>query len=223
MKRLPAFLAFFLPATIGFVLVGTPAQADSAKTPDTSLERSNYSVWAEAYDFHAAFSTGVWVPTGENAVLGAHPQFGAYLGTKRGNFEAGLAVLLRLANAPRTYRIEYEGNTYDTKRFLGLYVGVDVGYEILYWRKNGFLLLAGAGYDWFLSEYFEEDEQYKSVGSFLLNGGVGYRRYFAESSGGASYIEVHARYNLLEYKNEGGTDLSGDTVAVCLSFGRILY
>jgi hypothetical protein len=201
----------------------TPASADCFKTPDISLEKSDYSISAEAFDFQAALLTGVWIPTGNNDVLGVHPQFGGYVGAKRGCFEVGISGLLSFVNAPQRYSVEYEGVVYDTKHYFGLCLGVDLGYEILYFRKNGFLLSAGLGYDWFLAEYFESDEQYKYIGSFFLNSGAGYRRYIFESRYGAVYLEVQVKYKLLDYKNEGGTDLSGDAVTIGLNVGKIIY
>ncbi len=187
------------------------------------LQATYYSSFSEAWEFNASISTGFWVPTGKNDILGAHPQLGFFMGGKRCRFEIGFSLLFRLLPAAHEYTVKYEGVLYDTTGYFGWYLGMDLGYEIFYRKGNGIFLLAGTGWDAFASEYISEDERRVWINSFNLNSGVGYRYYYKEMETMSSYIEVDFKYNFVDYKNPGGTDLSGNAVSVCFIWGSIFF
>lgn len=182
----------------------------------------SYSSFSERSDFNIGIITGIWIPTGKIEILGAHPQFGFFMGGKRCRFEYSLSVLGRFLAAADEYTVKYEGVLYDTTGYFGWYLGMDFGYEIFYRKRNGFLLLAGVGWDAFRSEYIEEEEIPVIRNSFNFNSGVGYRFYYREMES-MSYIEVDFKYNFIDYNNPGGTDLAGNAVSVLFIWGNILY
>lgn len=220
MNKLLSKLLYIIMGFI-FVLYANDMLADTDYLLDSQY--THYSSSEEAWDYNVGIITGLWVPTGKNEILGVHPQIGFFAGGKRCRFEICLSLAFRLLGSAHEYTIKYEGVLYDTSRYLGWYLGMDLGYEIFYRKRSGILLLAGTGWDAFASEYFSEDEKSVWINSFNLNSGVGYRYYYKEMEIMSSYIEVDFKYNFVDYKNPGGTDLSGNTISVCFIWGNIFY
>jgi hypothetical protein len=196
-----------------FILNHSVSQGAQAYKP-------GYSKISEVWDVNVGLSMGLWVPTGKNSTLGAHPQFGFYMGAKACRFEPCVSFALRFASSANDYTVRYKGTQYSTGEYLGWYAGVDFGYEIFYTRKQGFLLLGGAGWDAFQAKTFSDDE-YVWINSINLNTGLGYRLYYKETAE-SSYVEIDVKYNIIDYKNPGGTDLSGDAVTFYIAWGTIL-
>ena len=186
------------------------------------VQYSGYSSFSERSDLNVGIITGIWIPTGKIETLGAHPQFGFFMGGKRCRFEYSLSVLGRFLPTANEFTVKHEGVLYDTTKYFGWYLGVDIGYEIFYRKGNGILLLAGMGWDAFRSEFIEEEETPVIRNSFNFNSGVGYRYYYREKES-MSYIEVDFKYNFLDFKNPGGTDLSGNAVSIFFIWGNIFY
>lgn len=55
----------------------------------------------------------------------------------------------------------------------------------------------------------------KSLNSLNLNLGIGFRNYFQNRT----YWGFEARYNFVNFKNTGGTDLTGNTISIRLNLG----
>jgi hypothetical protein len=55
----------------------------------------------------------------------------------------------------------------------------------------------------------------KSLNSLNLNLGIGFRHYFQNRT----YWGIEARYNFVNFKNTGGTDLTGNTISIRLNIG----
>jgi hypothetical protein len=181
-----------------------------------------YSSFSERSDFNVGIITGIWIPTGKIEILGNHPQFGFFMGGKRCRFEYSFSGVGRFLQAANEYTVKHEGILYDTTGYFGWYLGIDFGYEIFYRKSNGILLLAGMGWDAFRSEYIEEEETAVIRNSFNFNSGVGYRYYYRELES-MSYIEFDFKYNFIDYKNRGGTDLAGNAVSILFIWGNIFY
>ena len=175
---------------------------------------------AEAWDMNYAFITGLWIPTGAANTLGSKIQLGLYLGGKRCKFEIYGTAILRLLPSANEYTYELDGVQYETDNYLGWYLGLDVGYEIIYYRRNGILILSGIGWDGFSTQEQGEDGVAYSVSSFNYNIGIGYRYYQRKNNYG--YFEFDFKYNLINYKNPGGTDLSGNAMSILFLYGVLL-
>jgi hypothetical protein len=170
---------------------------------------------------NAAFLFGLWIPTDEAGTLGSKIQAGFNVGAKRCNFEANLAAIVRMLQSEVSYTYEKDGVLYETNKYLGWYFGLDIGYEIFYFRGNGILLLSGIGWDGFSTNPWPaEDEDPNSISSFNFNAGVGYRRYIRGNY--YNYVELDFKYNLIDYKNSGGTDLTGNAFSILFLYGVLL-
>ena len=163
--------------------------------------------------------TGVWKPFDNAAILGVHPTVGFYLGYQKGKALFDLTMLLRFINSPSTYTVLYEDSLISTKHFLGGYIGADVGYELLRTPSTRIYLLGGIGYDGFdtlESDPDVDDEPSKSIGSLNLNTGIGSKWFINESMG---YLGLEVRYNFVNYRNSGGTDFTGNALAIRFLIG----
>lgn len=223
----------FLVLILTFIIGGTnimTAQTDTLPAGDlgvSSYEYSEYSDYdstyssAEAWDAITAFSAGFWIPTGAANTLGTKLQLGCLIGGKRCKFEIYGTALLRLFPASNEYTYEIDGEQFSTTNYLGWYLGLDFGYEILYYRRNGILLLAGMGLDGFsATPMSEESEELFNINSFNFNIGVGYRHYRRKNN--YSFFEFDFKYNFIDYKNPGGTDLSGNAMSFLFLYGVLL-
>jgi hypothetical protein len=106
-----------------------------------------------------------------------------------------------------------------TNHFFGGYFGADVERTLLRLPKHQFDFLGGIGLDGF--DTIETEGQNsgtddgKSINSLNVNLGLGYK-YFYNKTG---FLGLDAKYNMVNYRNTGGTDLSGNTVTLGLTLG----
>jgi len=172
----------------------------------------------EMAEGHIAFLSGLWVPLGENKLLGNHPELGFMVGTKVNKYLVDLTLLFRFLQSSAKYKTRYKGDLINSDHFLGAYIGLDLGYEIYRNTKYEFDLIGGFGYDGIdvVKSSSKNSDDGKTLHSFNMNAGLGYRYYFSEYS--SEHLGLEARINRVDYDNKGGTNLSGNTVSI-----RILY
>jgi len=172
-------------------------------------------------DLNLSFFTGIWIPSGNAKLLGNHPILGMQVGAHVQKMTYNLTLAFRLLKSKNEYTILRDGNIETTDRFFGGYIGIDIERELLKFGKNEFDILAGFGYDGFASVLTntEDDNPDNDVGhsinSVNTNFGVGYRHYRSNKS----YFGLQGKYNVVNYINTGGTNLSGDIITISLFFG----
>jgi len=110
---------------------------------------------------------------------------------------------------------------WNTTHFLGVYIGLDLGYELFRFENISFNLIGGIGYDAFdaleVNETCSCETSRKSLGSLNLNIGLGNKYYIKNWN----YIGVDLKYNIVDYNNPNGTDLSGNAITLNVIFGFI--
>lgn len=165
----------------------------------------------------AAFSVGIWTPFGKASLLGNHTFLGMHIGWGRKKMFYDVAIDLRLGNSPNPYEVIYQDALTSTNHYLGGFVGLNLGYELKKLGHSKLYALGGAGWDWFdcIIGDPKQDLPYKSIGSLNLNTGIGYRIFSRDNA----YVGLECRYNFINYKNTGGTDLSGNTMTTRLLIG----
>jgi len=168
-------------------------------------------------DVHFGLSAGYWMPSGSNDVLGNHPAIGALLGGKFNKLLLALAIELRFLKAKETYTIRHDGRLIESRHFLGGFLGVEGGRELLRTNRHEIDLIGGMGLDGFDALSTDNDRDGKSVFSLNLNLGLGYRHFL--KAHGINYIGVEIRHNWLNYATGGGTDLSGNAISLRLIYG----
>ena len=180
--------------------------------------------WKQKADLNINLFTGIWVPYGNASLLGNHPLLGMQVGGHKQKMTYNLTVAFRLGKSKNEYTILRDGNTETTDKFMGGYIGTDIEREILKFGKNEFDILAGVGYDGFASYMTntEDDNPNNDVGhsisSLNTNFGLGYRYFYSNKS----YIGVQGKYNIVNYVNTGGTNLTGDILTISIFYGGFI-
>ncbi len=172
-------------------------------------------------DFHINFFTGIWIPFDNASLLGNHPLLGMQGGVRSQKMTYNFTMAFKFVKSKNEYTILREGNTETTDYFFGGYIGADVERQIFKFRKNEIDILAGVGYDGFeaVNVNTEDDDPYNdkghSINSANFNFGLGYRRYLANKT----YFALQGKYNIVNYNNQGGTNLSGNCLTISLLIG----
>jgi hypothetical protein len=172
-------------------------------------------------DFHYSFLAGVWIPTGNAATLGIHPQIGFQVGARLQKMTYNLTLAFKFIDTPNDYLILRDGLIDTTRYFLGGYIGLDIERVLLKSKKHEFDLLFGVGYDGFdaINKNLDDDNTDNDVGhsinSLNTNFGLGYRYFYKKHR----YIGIQGKYNIVNYNNKGGTNLSGDCYTISISIG----
>jgi hypothetical protein len=179
--------------------------------------------------------TGVWVPTGNLSLLGPHPYFGFLLGGRARKFSVEANVNFRFLGSAHQYTVVEKQQTYNTSYYLGGYIGADGMYELLKKHRHGFELLGGIawdGMDALESDSKKDDAPTKSFNSLNINAGLGYRLYFTrryragniwwgsrQPEYRTTYLAIQAKYNFINYSNDGGTPMNGNGLTFGIIFG----
>ncbi|MFT6844799.1 MAG: hypothetical protein ACJAUV_000987 [Flavobacteriales bacterium] len=170
---------------------------------------------------HFALYTGFWIPSGNINILGNHPIIGCQGGLKQKKIRVDLAVEFKFLNSQNTYLTVKSDSIYSTNYFFGGYFGAEVGYELLKTNTFEFDFLAGIGWDGFdalsIDQPNSKEKLSKSINSLNLNFGVGLKKFII----GSSYLGLDVRYNLVDYKNAGGTSLNGNTFSIRIKYGGL--
>jgi hypothetical protein len=192
----------------------------------TNLYRYYYQAVAsylEMPDFHAAVSTGIWIPQGQACWIGNHPMVGFQIGKNYKKIILHYTMNFKFSESKNPYLISRNGIIDTCTRFFGGYMGIDMDRKLLEFNKNRLDLSVGIGYDGFDAVYVDltdqktnNDEQF-TLASLNLNVGFGYTYYFSNKE----YITLQGKYNFVNYNNPGGTDLSGNVINVSVFVGGL--
>jgi hypothetical protein len=167
-------------------------------------------------EVNMGFMNGVMIPSGNLLeYIGIKPQFGFQFGYKVKKIQYDLSVLLRSGSARKEYMVIYQGEPKITDHYLGGYAGLDLAYELRKRKRNEVDILAGIAYDGFdvVEGDTDNDIKGKSLNSLNLNFGLGYR--FCGKK--FNYLGLQAKYNVVNYRNKGGTDFNGNYISLILT------
>jgi hypothetical protein len=163
------------------------------------------------------FMAGMVIPTGNlNDIVGVKSAFGFQFGLKRNKLQYDISMVIRGGTAKKEYLVQYQGTQTMTNHFSGAYIGLDLAYELNKSKRHEFDFLSGIAYDGFdaVAGDPNNDVKAKTINSFNLNFGLGYR-YGGKKS---NYMGIQTKYNLVNYKNMGGTNLSGNYFSLLLTY-----
>ena len=172
---------------------------------------------------HFAFITGIWMPLGKLNTLGLHPEIGLQGGWKTGKMNYDFTLMFRFIKTPNYYfAYRKETNTFEqTNRFVGGYMGFDVGRDILVKKRHELQVVGGIAWDFI--EVLEENKKLnlKAVesNSYNINAGLAYRFYIKDNF----YLGLKAKYNVVDYTLNKVIDLKGHAVTVHFSIGGFYF
>jgi hypothetical protein len=167
--------------------------------------------------FHVGFSFGTWMPTDELKLLGNHPQLGFLTGGNTENIMFQLQLNLSFLEASQAYSAEIGSTNYETTDFLQVYAGLNTGFDMLNNPKHSLYITGGIGYDGIDPRNNTEREEGITgmIHALNINAGITYHRIFNENR----FFSIIVRHNFVDYRNHGGTDLSGNVVSIGIGYG----
>ncbi|NUN69326.1 MAG: hypothetical protein HUU02_06400 [Bacteroidetes bacterium] len=179
-----------------------------------ALQASYDSIITEIEDEYTVFmsvTAGWWIPTGNASLLGSHPELGFNMGVMRHGYSADLMILFRFLDAHSSYTVRKNGVPTMTDHFFSGYIGAQFGYDLIRRRTYDLSVLSGIAYDGFdaIAASNANANDNVSVNSLNLNLGVGGRYYLEEFR--STFLTAELRYHFVDYRNPGGTDLSGNS------------
>jgi len=175
--------------------------------------------YKKVHELHTAIVSGLWIPNGPIRKLGVHPEIGFLFGGRINDFTYDFSFNFRFIYTPEFYEARRKDGTIElTKKFLGGYVGLGLGWTLLKPQENHEIrLLFGGGYDGFdaLPENSENNLESVSVNAFNFNLGLAYRYYMR----GTHYIEMAFKHNLVDYTSNNVIDLKGNAISAQVILG----
>jgi hypothetical protein len=127
------------------------------------------------------------------------------------------------STTPGTYKVVRLDTSFNSNYYDGGYVGFDYTRYVIHKKRFELGLTSAIGYDYFsVANGFGTSPPTTSasilpidVGSFNFSNGIRFKYFFSSRS----FIGIYAKYNLINYCNSGGTDLSGQAFTIELVYG----
>jgi hypothetical protein len=162
-------------------------------------------------NFHVGVLAGAWIPFGELAKLGTHPEVGYSVGGCFGRFNFDIIAGYRFLNTA-DMEIQYKDVTVKTESFSGYFLGIDASVSVLRKRQNELLCAGGFGYENFK---VVRNKEIPNMEANYLNIGLAYRRYFQHNF----YLGIQLKYNMMHYLSGSPFNDSGNVLLTRVSFG----
>lgn len=168
------------------------------------------------------FSAGLWRPANNlNEVLGSRPEVGIGFEFQKKRIIFNTYFNIAFGNAPHDYYVVANNQLYTTRTFLGMAIGADLGFPIVHGMSSSLFVMPGLAYRFFETLNIDTentDLPTRTIGSFSPNICL----YFQHRYSDLRHFGVQARYNLVNFRNKGGSDLQGNlfTLSVIFGFGQ---
>ncbi len=206
------------------------AHPDFRKFADLKTKQYKGTLLQKAYNVNAGDGgveytvfAGRWQPFGKLALLGDHPMVGCFIGSRENKTALGITFSVSFNKSPVMYDVKKNGSIFATDRFVQYYIGYDFAQALYSLKKTEFTVNTGIGYDGINALTKNDKHESRTIGSLNWNLGLGMKIFLKhrENEEGThhSYIGLQAKYNLVNYSNSGGTDLSGQSACLVLTFG----
>ena len=170
----------------------------------------------------AALYGGMWLPLGNNRLLGPQPLFGVIMGWGNHYLNIAANLQLRYGKSANGYDVVYDGRKISSDNYAGGYAGLDVTYTILSRKQLDIGITLGIGSEVLSTVDGEKQpsKQGQGIVSANLNLGPSFRYYLNEDRN--DYLYGAMRLCYVRYDNQGGTDLTGMTSVFYVGYGQTL-
>jgi hypothetical protein len=172
-------------------------------------------------EYHLAWVSGVWIPTGEIKSLGVHPDLGFMTGIKYKKMSYDVTMTFKFLNTPEPYLARrYSSSVLEpTNYYFGGYMGFDVGRDVYSRNNHEVQLMGGIAFDGF--DTFKDDpdnaSKSSSASGLNLNLGIGYRFYMKNDS----YLGLRVKYNFVDYSSNKIIDITGNPITIQFLIGSL--
>ncbi len=163
---------------------------------------------------HNAFFIGAWVPTGYGSILGNHFVAGMKAGLNKGKTTCDWILELRLGKSAQDYLVSYGGSTVSTNNFLSGFTGVSFSKDIIIRPNYSWYLVGGIGIEGIETIVVNSPKFPVSQSIKSINFNVGFGRNFFNINNKRIYFSAEANFNFVNYKNEGGSPLDGNSLTI---------
>jgi hypothetical protein len=201
---------------------GTFAMLQSDEFNDTEIQKyylNEIDRYNSQFIGHGDFLLGAWIPQGNLKTIGAHPFFGFRGGIKYKRLVTDLTLGFRAGKSPNDYQVFKNDSIWNTDHYFGGYIGMDLGLEMFRIKRSSFDLIGGVAFDGFdvldVGDPNSNTNITKTLNSLNLNIGLGYKYNINPWN----YIGIDCKYNIVDYKNNMGTDLIGNAFTINLIYG----
>ncbi len=165
----------------------------------------------------AGLYTGYFNPLGNNKILGNKGIIGVFAGSKsRGNtFDFVLDV--KPGSSKGKYNVMYKDSLTATDTCNFFYIGAEYSRALVTTQKSEFYFAFGFGGERLASIHSNDTKKIdgKHFWSPNVSGGLGFKYYYDYRH----YFGLQANFNYLNFKNKGGTDITGNAFTIRLIWG----
>lgn len=170
-----------------------------------------------------ALLIGNWMPLGSLSKVKNHVELGIQIGYKMKRINIEVPFLIRLNNIKTNYlarRTDTSITKEVSKKFTGVHIGIDIGYDVIQYKKHELQLKTGLGYD--IVTVFEADKNNKNskptnIDSYAINIGFLYKYYFLSDY----FVGIQTKYNIIDYTRNGVIDYKGNSLSITLLIGFV--
>ena len=168
------------------------------------------------YEERFALISGFWFPQDKAKLLGNHPVFGFLVGYRKSSLFLDSSFLFRFLDSKNKYQYLDNENLISTSHYFGGYFGLDFGNTVINSSNHKLDCRVGFGYDGF-DVNKKNGAEHVGISSVNYNCGFDYRYHLKKYS--PFFVGFQFRYNIVDYKNKGGTDLSGNSLSFRIFIG----
>lgn len=167
---------------------------------------------------HLALIVGHYKPYGKIGLFGSHPSIGMVYGFRKMQHAVDLVLDFRIGPSKENYTIYYRGQFITDNTWTGVFAGVEYTYDFIRHKKLRVGLSPGVAYEGITALTTDNDygEDSKILPSLNINGGLVVKQQLKRNG----YLGLHVRYNHVDHKNVGGTELNGNYLNVRFILGN---
>jgi hypothetical protein len=194
---------------------GTCLQARYDAMIDSLMEeRLNFALnWS--------INAGVWIPTANLGLVGSKPEVGVQGGLRSRRFGGDLTILVRLLNAEQSYLVRHKDSLYETDNFFSIYLGLGPVLKVYSSQKISLEMFGGTGWDGIMALTADDIDEAEADYLNSLNVNVGFTVRWHYGTRDTRYFGIQTRYNVVDFRTGGGTDLSGNSISINLVWGTM--
>lgn len=208
---------------LDFYASDVPDFSKIKNAPESSLLKESYSSILEqtkrTWESHYSINTGMYLPYGNISLFGIRPTIGWSGGGRSKKHNVNLITELRFGPSSEEYDYLDQNELITDDTFYIIYFGLIYSYDIFRSKKFEFALSFGPTYETNMIENIDQDVDGDGVylPSFGFAPGFDIRYNFGKRG---EYIGFHFRFNSVNYRNPGGTQLDGQYVNLRLVYGQ---
>ncbi len=200
----------------------------NTNTYKNSLIKKNYinkvNKCVKMIELNRAIVVGSWMPLGNLNIFGTHPLVGFEIGAKKWNTYFNINLGFSFLQASSKYYFVTNNSLVATKYHIGIHSELSVEPIVKKINYNDFIVIGGVGGSQLNFGIVNTknkntlNDTPKSAKTIVYSIGLGYKRNVSKKNA-RYYYGINAKYNLANFKNMGGTNLSGNFTTLTLLLG----